>query len=70
MLGTFEDDTYNDHQLSFGIHSSGTHIDAPMHMVKDGKSLDQILPERFIGRGRLIKVPEPKTFRNNRNPGR
>lgn len=55
-LGTFDKDTYNDHSVAFGIHSSGTHIDAPLHMVADGKSLDQIPPERFIGRGRLIKV--------------
>jgi kynurenine formamidase len=56
ILGTFDKDTYNDHKVSFGIHSSGTHIDAPLHMVKDGKSLDQIPIEKFVGRGRLIKV--------------
>lgn len=55
-IGTFDEDTYNDHKVSFGIHSSGTHIDAPLHMVKDGKSLDQIPIEKFVGRGRLIKV--------------
>lgn len=55
-LGTFDKDTYNDHKVAFGIHSSGTHIDAPLHMVKDGKSLDQIPIEKFIGKGKLVKV--------------
>lgn len=55
-IGTFDKDTYNDHLVSFGIHSSGTHIDAPFHMVEDGKSLEQIHISQFVGRGRLIKV--------------
>jgi len=52
---TFDKDTYNDHSVAFAIHSSGTHIDAPNHMVADGKTLDQIPLEYFIGRGCLIK---------------
>ena len=60
--GTFDKDTYNDHLISFGIHSSGTHIDAPWHMVKDGKTLDKIPLERFIGRGRLVKVENDNSF--------
>lgn len=57
--GTFDKDGYNDHLLSFGIHSSGTHIDAPWHMVKDGKTLDKIPLEKFIGRGKLVKIEGP-----------
>jgi arylformamidase len=34
----------------------GTHIDAPMHMIASGKSLDQIPLDHFVGRGRYIKV--------------
>src|SRR3989344_6724255 len=59
--GVFEKDTYNDHLVAFDVHSSGTHIDAPWHMVADGKTLDQIPTEQFIGRGRLIKI-QHKTF--------
>ncbi|MEK7096266.1 MAG: cyclase family protein [Patescibacteria group bacterium] len=59
--GAFEKDTYNDHSVMFDVHSSGTHIDAPWHMVADGRTLDQIPIEQFIGRGRLIKV-QHKTF--------
>ena len=59
-LGVFKKDTYNDHHVSFATHV-GTHIDAPWHMVADGKTLDQISIEQFVGRGRLIKV-ENKMF--------
>jgi arylformamidase len=58
--GVFEKDGYTDHFVSFGTHV-GTHMDAPMHMVAGGKSLDQIPVEQFIGRGRYIKV-ENKEF--------
>ncbi len=58
--GVFEKDAYNDHLVAFDVHSSGTHIDAPWHMITDGKTLDQIPIDRFIGRGRLIKVENKK----------
>lgn len=54
-LGVFEKDSYNDHLITMANHV-GTHIDAPMHMVSGGKSLDQIPIDNFIGRGRLIEV--------------
>lgn len=54
-IGEFTKDGYNDHKISFGIHSSGTHIDAPNHMVEGGKTLDQIPIDQFIGRGRLVE---------------
>ena len=53
--GTFSADSYMDHVISLGTHV-GTHIDAPLHMLEDGKSLDQIPIEQFVGRGRLIKI--------------
>ena len=68
-IGTFEEDTYNDHLVSFGIHSSGTHIDAPFHMVAEGKSLEQIHISQFVGRGRLIKVEGKFDMQTVRNAG-
>lgn len=55
-----EKDGYEDHIVSFGTHV-GTHIDAPAHMLKGGKMLDQFPIERLLGRGVYIRVP--KTFR-------
>lgn len=48
-------DGYNVHRVAFGTHA-GTHIDAPMHMLEDGASLDEISVDRFAGRGRYVDV--------------
>jgi arylformamidase len=39
--------------LNMGAHS-GTHVDAPMHFIKDGIALDKVSLERFIGPVRII----------------
>jgi arylformamidase len=39
--------------FSLGAHTA-THVDAPMHFIKGGKSLDQIPLDRFIGPVRVI----------------
>jgi arylformamidase len=57
--GVFEKDGFNDHYVSLGTHV-GTHIDAPFHMLADGKTLDQIPVEQFVGRGVYIKVEDKK----------
>lgn len=38
-----------------GCHSA-THIDAPRHFVIDGDTIDQLPPERFIGRCSVVTV--------------
>src|SRR5688572_11815412 len=53
--GVFAKDGYNDHLVSVGTHV-GTHIDAPWHMLKDGKKLSDFQADRFIGRGRYVKA--------------
>lgn len=58
--GVMAKDGFNDHYISLGTHI-GTHIDAPLHMIDDGKTLDQIPINQFIGRGVYIKL-EDKTF--------
>ena len=42
---------------SLGAHS-GTHIDAPMHFVRDGASIDQVPLESLIGPARVIDIPD------------
>ena len=42
---------------SLGAHS-GTHIDAPMHFVRDGASIDNVSLEALIGPARVIDIPE------------
>jgi arylformamidase len=42
---------------SLGAHS-GTHIDAPMHFVRDGASIDRVSFEPLIGPARVIDIPD------------
>jgi arylformamidase len=42
---------------SLGAHS-GTHIDAPMHFVRDGASIDKVALEPLIGPARVIDIPD------------
>jgi arylformamidase len=42
---------------SMGAHS-GTHIDAPMHFVRDGASIDRVPLEPLIGPARVIEIPD------------
>lgn len=53
--GVLAKDGYNDHYISLGTHV-GTHIDAPLHMLEGGLSLDKVPVERFVGHGRLVDV--------------
>ena len=44
-------------KYSLGAHS-GTHIDAPMHFVRDGASIDKVPLEPLIGPARVIDIPD------------
>jgi len=43
--------------LSLGAHS-GTHVDAPMHFVRDGASVDRVPLEALIGEARVIRIAD------------
>lgn len=43
-----EGSAYNLSQFFMGAHN-GTHVDAPSHFIKDGKTVDGIPPEYFVG---------------------
>jgi arylformamidase len=47
-------DPLNLSMLEFGAHT-GTHIDAPLHFVRNGKSVDQIPLSKLIGEARVIE---------------
>lgn len=50
-------DGFNDYQITTVMHV-GTHMDAPLHMIENGKTMDQISPEKFFGKGILIDARE------------
>src|SRR3954469_1412188 len=43
--------------LSLGAHS-GTHVDAPMHFVRDGMSVDRVPVAALIGPARVIDIAD------------
>ncbi len=55
-IADFESHGYRETQLRFHSHL-GTHIDAPAHMMEDGKTLDQLPVEHFCGNAFIIKTP-------------
>ena len=42
---------------SMGAHS-GTHIDAPMHFIRDGVPIDRVPLEPLIGPARVLDIPD------------
>ena len=51
-------DLYNLTAFGMCVHN-GTHIDAPTHMVPDGKPLESFPLDCFIGPCRVLNVPYP-----------
>src|SRR5688500_332909 len=50
-------DAFTLSKLSLGAHS-GTHIDAPMHFIRDGAPVDRVPLELLIGPARVIDIPD------------
>lgn len=55
QIATIEKDGWNEKRLTFNSHFS-THIDAPLHMIKGGKSLSDYPMEKFIGEAVVFDV--------------
>lgn len=53
QVASLEKDGFNDHMINTVMHV-GTHMDAPLHMIADGKKMDEINTNKFIGKGILI----------------
>ena len=54
-LKSIEDgELYNLTEFSMCAHN-GTHIDAPSHFIKDGKTVDEICLESFVGKAFVIE---------------
>ena len=55
-------DTANLTVISMGVHS-GTHVDAPIHFIKEGKDIDHIPLDSVIGRARVIEIRDPESIK-------
>ena len=52
-VANLEKDGYNDHKIETVMHV-GTHMDAPLHMIKGGKRIDEISSDKLFGPGVLL----------------
>ncbi len=50
-------DAANNSAISMGVHT-GTHMDAPKHFIKDGKSIDKLPLETSVGPARVIEIKD------------
>jgi arylformamidase len=48
--------------ISMGVHS-GTHVDAPIHFVKQGQSIDNVPIETMVGKARVIEIKDPVSIK-------
>ena len=55
-------DTCNLSRLSMGVHT-GTHMDAPLHFIHGGKSIDMLPLEATVGRARVLEISDPQAIR-------
>src|SRR6056297_674814 len=56
-----EDDGYNLSKMKVSVHT-GTHADAPSHFIENGKYIDEISLERFMGRAQVIEIKNKKVI--------
>ena len=52
---SIEDNGFLEKKITFYSHT-GTHMDAPAHMIKESKTLDQLSLEHFYGKAVLVEV--------------
>ncbi|MFC2031967.1 cyclase family protein [Chloroflexota bacterium] len=55
-------DTANLSVISMGVHT-GTHVDAPIHFVKQGQGIDKIPIDTLVGRVRVIEIRDPDSIK-------
>lgn len=54
-IKTFDVDGVRETLIAMSAHS-GTHIDAPAHFLRDGKTVDELTVDRLIGRAQVIDL--------------
>ncbi len=54
-VSSIKNDGFVVSRMSIGTHT-GTHVDAPSHIFVDGKSVDELTPESFMGKAVLLDL--------------
>jgi arylformamidase len=56
-------DTCNLSRVSMGMHT-GTHIDAPLHFIRDGVGIDRMPIEAMIGPARVLQIDDSESVKS------
>ena len=48
--------------IDLGVHT-GTHMDAPLHFVRDGMTIDRIPLDATVGEARVIEIHDPESVK-------
>ncbi len=56
--------THNEISIEMNTHT-GTHIDAPRHFVLNGKAIDQMDPNIFVGPTWVVNMPDVKEIKSS-----
>lgn len=59
-IGDEDNNQLNMSRFSLNSHV-GTHVDAPLHFIRDGKSIDERPIQDLMGKAQIIEVPYPET---------
>ena len=59
IISRYEDNGANESRIDMDMHT-GTHADAPFHMLKSGKKLNEIPLDKFIGKCRVLDLTNAK----------
>jgi len=55
-------DTANLSVISMGAHS-GTHVDAPIHFIKQGQGVDKMPLDTMVGKARVIEIKDTESIK-------
>ncbi len=61
-------DTATVSRMSLGVHT-GTHMDAPLHYIRNARTIDQMPLDATVGAARVIAVADPKSIRREELTG-
>lgn len=51
-------------RMALGVHT-GTHMDAPLHFIRNGATIDSMPLDATVGRARVIRIDDPKSIKRS-----
>ncbi|MFO7815035.1 MAG: cyclase family protein [Halanaerobiales bacterium] len=67
-IKNIENDNYNLSNIKVSVHL-GTRVDAPSHFIENGKTIEEVPAERFIGDVQVIEIKDSQLLHPNQKQG-